>query len=787
MILEELFQYYQWFVMRTGNRFSAYYADRVSGPGKDRFFPSPSPRKRRLHPMRYRIITEFLFVFIILGFPLETWGGTKELSDYCYHYQLHQDSAKPVGFLESLTAESIHPVQTASNALYFYQMYRESGEKRNLAEFMRGADALRNTMIHLESTNGKSQIGVWHYSFAWNYREYEIKAPWVSGMAQGMAISVLLRAYEVTQDAKYLTAAQMAFQSFLEYSPVRNEILFENGIQCWPEEYPPFRPKQAPPIYSHVLNGGLLGAFGIKEYADFTGDSQAKALLEKIYAYLEKNIEKYDIPKIGPSYGLLKTGTAFHFLNFETEQNGPGEVLPIYEIKISTDKGHLLRVIRSTGGCARYPYSQFQKGATIDFLLYSDKFYWRERMPVASLQLVTSKRRVVGELKMNQAGFYNSWSAPYRQGSHSCRDYLLQATVNKPSAMGQFKIRIDSDISADENLFLKIKYRDMTNKPVNLFLNTENKINLSFLHNKGDREWKEERIYIPRASDFENYDLYMNWGDVKLFDGRQAQSIVFKKYGDRWSGDWIKWKVNNGMERYIEQAKELIFDITYKDTSARNVFFNLFEGNNFIVHMLGNENTGTWKTERIRLPRQYFTAEGSHGEKTFVVTSALKAFLAGKDLPRVRSALARWENAAFNADRLTCVIYSKGNPENILIPIKIFSTPGPSLRLRQERIFKTPVLSSEKWTEGKGGFKTVNLKRNDFAYFYLPVVQDAQYYDIHIEYKGQTAKGRAFIAIKDLDRNETRRLFELVFQGSGKVQRITRRVTNHGVPLESNP
>ena len=67
---------------------------------------------------------------------------------------------------------------------------------------------------------------------------FKLESGWVSAMAQGHGISMMVRAAQVTADASYWTAAQRAlapFKKLTHEGGVRNNIM---GIYPWFEEYP---------------------------------------------------------------------------------------------------------------------------------------------------------------------------------------------------------------------------------------------------------------------------------------------------------------------------------------------------------------------------------------------------------------------------------------------------------------------------------------------------------------------------------------------------------------------
>ena len=85
----------------------------------------------------------------------------------------------------------------------------------------------------------------------------EISPGWYSGMGQGHAMSVLTRAFRVSKDEKYLTAAVKAIDLF-EFPTSEGGVVarfMETGL-IWYEEYPT-RPS------SFILNGFMYSLMGV--------------------------------------------------------------------------------------------------------------------------------------------------------------------------------------------------------------------------------------------------------------------------------------------------------------------------------------------------------------------------------------------------------------------------------------------------------------------------------------------------------------------------------------------
>lgn len=96
--------------------------------------------------------------------------------------------------------------------------------------------------------------GLWHYHFDW----YESKAPWFSALAQARGASVMLRAWLLSNETKYLDAAKLALATF--NTPIAQGgclHTFAQGNCPYFEEYP-----QSP---TGVINGFMSTLMSIWE------------------------------------------------------------------------------------------------------------------------------------------------------------------------------------------------------------------------------------------------------------------------------------------------------------------------------------------------------------------------------------------------------------------------------------------------------------------------------------------------------------------------------------------
>lgn len=174
-----------------------------------------------------------------------------------------------------------NPIAIAQFALGNFNLYKQHRDPSRLSKFINAADWLTNNL-----ENNNMGIPVWMHRFNFEYRD-TLKAPWYSGLAQGQGLSVLVRAYQETNENKYLDAARFAYQSFLY--PVENGgvIFTDPDGFVWIEEYivdPP----------THVLNGFIWAAWGVYDYYLATGIVDAEELFQDIIETIIANLHVYD-------------------------------------------------------------------------------------------------------------------------------------------------------------------------------------------------------------------------------------------------------------------------------------------------------------------------------------------------------------------------------------------------------------------------------------------------------------------------------------------------------------
>lgn len=136
----------------------------------------------------------------------------------------------------------------------------------------------------------------WEYDFDWPNGTAVLRAPWISAMAQGLAISALIRAADLLGQPGYLDLALTAVEPFrhdLDAGGVRTTL--GNGAPYY-EEYP-IRPETL------VLDGSLFALVGLAELAQATGNAGVEELFRTGAAGISARLALWDYRGFWSRYG----------------------------------------------------------------------------------------------------------------------------------------------------------------------------------------------------------------------------------------------------------------------------------------------------------------------------------------------------------------------------------------------------------------------------------------------------------------------------------------------------
>ncbi len=132
---------------------------------------------------------------------------------------------------------------------------------------------------------GGALDGAWMHQLAMPHT-YELRPPWISGMAQGEGASLLVRLHAATGDESFADAARRALKP-LSIPVAKGGVRALLGGGPFFEEYP-----TEPP--SFVLNGAIFAMWGCYDVGLGLGESAAMQDFRDAVDVLAQNIERWD-------------------------------------------------------------------------------------------------------------------------------------------------------------------------------------------------------------------------------------------------------------------------------------------------------------------------------------------------------------------------------------------------------------------------------------------------------------------------------------------------------------
>ncbi|MDZ7330634.1 MAG: D-glucuronyl C5-epimerase family protein [candidate division KSB1 bacterium] len=174
-----------------------------------------------------------------------------------------------------------NPITVCQYALHHFNRYWREKLSRSKEIFLNQANWLAQN-----AEDGPSNSKVWYYRIA--IPLYGITPRWISGMAQGEALSVLLRAHQLTNDPIFLDTAIGAMKIF--------SVKVQEGgvIASFPDGRPIIEEYPSPHFMTGVLNGFIFAMFGVYEYARYLDDPHASELFSQLSNSLRANLQRYD-------------------------------------------------------------------------------------------------------------------------------------------------------------------------------------------------------------------------------------------------------------------------------------------------------------------------------------------------------------------------------------------------------------------------------------------------------------------------------------------------------------
>ncbi len=190
-------------------------------------------------------------------------------------------------------------------ALANLQQYLKNKDEHFKQVFLKQAEWLRFNCLEI----GKSFI-VWPVKFDWNLYGQWLRSPWVSCMDQGLVMSVLVRAYQLTTDKTYLDLAVKAV-NFYDVSVEDNGFMaqFKPGHTYY-EMFPVWP-------FSKIMDGFAFALMGLYDVYLTSGDNKSKELFDKGTETLAQNLSFWNFNGYWSRFGRFYLSPPwYHKINY---------------------------------------------------------------------------------------------------------------------------------------------------------------------------------------------------------------------------------------------------------------------------------------------------------------------------------------------------------------------------------------------------------------------------------------------------------------------------------------
>lgn len=176
-----------------------------------------------------------------------------------------------------------NPVGVANHGLFLYNDLIKNTNSLALGVDKKAAFDKQVDWLIRNKTD-KKNMSFWYHNYP--AVEHGCKPPWRSALTQGLALSLLLRAYYLTGDEGLSKLTQRVANSMK--APIsEGGFLYEdeNG-NYWYQEYMG--------NCGYVLNGFIFAMWGIYDYYLYSNDEECKAIFDRCIGTLRRNLKRYD-------------------------------------------------------------------------------------------------------------------------------------------------------------------------------------------------------------------------------------------------------------------------------------------------------------------------------------------------------------------------------------------------------------------------------------------------------------------------------------------------------------
>jgi glycosyltransferase involved in cell wall biosynthesis len=176
-----------------------------------------------------------------------------------------------------------NPTVIAQYALAHWNRYLATNNEHHRNIFLTHANWLVEHEVIIDAS---FQMSGWPVAFP--HPDVHTEGSWLSALAQGCGLSVLVRAYQLTQEEVFLEVARRAVRTFERdildggvSAPVGVDGVFFEEVAVYPA--------------THILSGFIFALLGLYDYVALTSDAQIETLIHRSLTTMHNLLDEFDI------------------------------------------------------------------------------------------------------------------------------------------------------------------------------------------------------------------------------------------------------------------------------------------------------------------------------------------------------------------------------------------------------------------------------------------------------------------------------------------------------------
>lgn len=239
---------------------------------KDIVHPTVWPISNDLYS---KILREYYFLFSEYAI-INQKGGQKSI--------FYDDSGIPVNptYIDVKDKAFVYfPITIGQAGLAIFHTFLQSGKEDDLNRFLKIANWFMENAEYSPDLGARWLTNV-------SLPQYKNPGPWQSAFAQGRAISVLLRAYQITHNQHFYKTAKKALKPF-------TKAVSEGGVTSY-TKWGPFYEEYTANVPTLVLNGMVFSLCGVYDFIRAFPDNQsAKRIFDDGIQTLKNILPVYNL------------------------------------------------------------------------------------------------------------------------------------------------------------------------------------------------------------------------------------------------------------------------------------------------------------------------------------------------------------------------------------------------------------------------------------------------------------------------------------------------------------